>query len=135
MGEPSSKKTTKDVYNGKIKIDLKKLKKYASQGKSKRRIARHLGISHETFYQKLKNTDFSDAYEEGVQEYRDWEDDSVLTIGKAVVDDAIKGTVSQQHFVLKALGSKKWNPSTKVEHSGFIGMEIDESEDGKDELT
>lgn len=137
--KPTKKTKAKGACNNKIVILPEDVKRLASEGKGKRRIARCLGISHETFYQRLNDTpDVLDAFNEGQQERLDFEEDIVTQIeGKVLMSANQSGmfaSEANQRFVLKSLRPEKWGGKTKVEHSGQIEFGVDESGDGKDEL-
>lgn len=97
---------------------LKKAEALASQGLTKKEIARVLGICYQTLNEKTKEfSEFSEAIKNGRAK-------GVATISNALFNNAKGGNHIAQIFYLKNRSPKRWKDRRHHEHSGKDGGPI-----------
>ena len=80
----------------KVKVDLKKVEALASRGLTSHEVARCLGISPSTYFNRQKESkDFTQAIKDGKAK-------GIQTISNALFDSAKSGNTTAQIFFLKA---------------------------------
>ena len=81
---------------------IKKIRKYASRGLTRRQIAAAMGWSHTTLYNKLKkNVAIVDAIKEG-------EASGIKKVANALFKTALDGNVTSMIFYLKNRAPNEW---------------------------
>jgi CRISPR/Cas system-associated endoribonuclease Cas2 len=81
---------------------IKKIRKYASRGLTRRQIAASMGWSHTTLYNKLKkNVAIVDAIKEG-------EASGIKKVANALFKTALDGNVTSMIFYLKNRAPNEW---------------------------
>lgn len=109
MGRPAFE-ITEDV--------LKQAEAYASQGLTKKQIARVLGICYDTLNEKQKEfPEFSEAIKRGQAK-------GIAKISNALFTNASDGNTVAQIFYLKNRAPKQWRDKLDHEHSGKGGGPI-----------
>lgn len=102
---------------------LEKVEALAAQGLTQDQIARSMGISPDTLYERKKdNAEFSEAIKAGQAK-------GIATITNSLFKAAKAGNITAQIFYLKNRAPKDWMDRKAIEHSGHI------SDQSAEELT